>query len=962
KTSTPPDLDSDGIPDSLDPDRDGDDVANDLDAFPDDKDETKDLDGDGIGDNADLDRDGDGVSDQDEAAAGTDPEDASDFPDRLAPELVIEGPEIISVTEDSLELRGSVSDSGSGVDRLELDSDRFPGTRFAVTLQGDLWAASVPLLEGGNLLTLSAYDKAGNRAQLGRTVERVTAASDIGLSIAYPQAGATVQEPSLVVRGVLRSDQPAQRLEVLVNGQAATLTPTAQVTEFNFQSQALTLQPGPNTLVVQAWVEQRSTQRSVLVNYQPAQTSFKPPRFSGLTPANDSQLTSAGFILRGEVQAEAGLERVSLNGRNLPLREVGSQLLDIRETLTMPGGMSSYSVTLVARDLRGQESRETLTWHLDQQAPEILLDQPLVELPAENRVTEQPFALAGTLREVNLASFQINGQDVALQPAGQPGEYRFASQLQLPVGTVTPLLLEARDQAGNQKRLEYAMKLSAEAVIEWVLPTDGTELLNRGEPIPLQVAARIQDLSGQLQPLAVLLSAGGEQLASAALVGDTSLKSATLQIPAQSGSYRLLAVLQNATQQVQAQSSRSIQVVTPEQVPVALERITPDNGAAGIEPNDFITLYFNQAIDRSQLQVSVFETAHGKTYVDLDPLGTSELEAKGYQLVDVARSYEAVPGNLSELPGSQVLAFYPTRDLAYNAEVSVEVRYAGQELQRIRYRTRPLPTFIGGVLLDQLQQPIADVEVRIAELKRSVRTNRDGGFNFGYGDAAERVIRGGRYLLEFNPGQDKASYGSDSQWISVEEGVRNDLGHRQLAQLNSDLPHMPLQGGQQFSALQGELKLDLSNARLQFPNGQQQGDVHVQMLDLGALPYPVEPLAMPYWMYAVQPAGISVEGELSVDLAALKLGDGHEYLPEDGVYVVMVGLDREIGRIIPLGVGQIDALRIRSVGPLAYRNLDLFGFALAGIEAQPVLKAYAEGQLNLRQLHAELARLNQGAQ
>ena len=74
----------------------------------------------------------------------------------------------------------------------------------------------------------------------------------------------------------------------------------------------------------------------------------------------------------------------------------------------------------------------------------------------------------------------------------------------------------------------------------------------------------------------------------------------------------------------------------------------------------------------------------------------------------------------------------------------------------------------------------------------------------------------------------------------------------------------------------------------------------------------------------------------------------------------MVGLDSKIGRIIPLGVGRIESLRIRSVGPLEYRNLDLFGFALAGVEAQPVLKAYAEGQVNLRQLHAELNRLNKG--
>jgi len=265
KTSVPTDLDKDGTPDALDDDRDGDGVANDQDVFPDDATESRDLDGDGIGDNTDPDRDGDGVSNEEEIAVGTNPDDANDFPDRIAPEVSIDGPDFISINEDSLTLRGNVSDSGSGVDRLEFSSARFPGARFAVSVQAAQWTANVPLLEGTNVLTLTAFDKAGNTAQLTRTVERQPLASDIGLSITYPQPGAVLTDAALVVRGLLRSDQPAQRMEVLVNGQAAALSPTAQVAEFNFQSTALNLQPGPNTLSIQAWVEQRSVQRSVLV-------------------------------------------------------------------------------------------------------------------------------------------------------------------------------------------------------------------------------------------------------------------------------------------------------------------------------------------------------------------------------------------------------------------------------------------------------------------------------------------------------------------------------------------------------------------------------------------------------------------------------------------------------------------------------------------------------------------------
>jgi len=117
-------------------------------------------------------------------------------------------------------------------------------------------------------------------------------------------------------------------------------------------------------------------------------------------------------------------------------------------------------------------------------------------------------------------------------------------------------------------------------------------------------------------------------------------------------------------------------------------------------------------------------------------------------------------------------------------------------------------------------------------------------------------------------------------------------------------------------------------------------------------------MAMPFWMYALQPAGVNVRGPINVDIAALKLADSYDYLPENGAYVVMVGLDRTAGRVVPVGAGQIDNLRIRSKGLLEPGNLDLFGFALAGVEAQPVLQAYAEGKMNLRQLQAELYRLS----
>ena len=77
---TEPDLDCDGIVDSIDPDIDGDGILNGNDVFPLNSTESVDTDGDGIGNNADLDDDNDGYSDAEEIAFGSDPLDASSTP------------------------------------------------------------------------------------------------------------------------------------------------------------------------------------------------------------------------------------------------------------------------------------------------------------------------------------------------------------------------------------------------------------------------------------------------------------------------------------------------------------------------------------------------------------------------------------------------------------------------------------------------------------------------------------------------------------------------------------------------------------------------------------------------------------------------------------------------------------------------------------------------------------------
>lgn len=159
-SSTPKDLDKDGIPDSYDLDMDGDGVNNWQDPFPRNAQESADADGDGVGDTQDEDSDGDGFSNAEEKVAGTNPFNKRSFPDSEAPVLdVIDLGE--TTDKKTIEVRGMAFDSGMGMKKIQItneDGDVFPGF-FEYTSH---FKIKVKLSKGENQLQVAAYDKANN--------------------------------------------------------------------------------------------------------------------------------------------------------------------------------------------------------------------------------------------------------------------------------------------------------------------------------------------------------------------------------------------------------------------------------------------------------------------------------------------------------------------------------------------------------------------------------------------------------------------------------------------------------------------------------------------------------------------------------------------------------------------------------------------------------------------------------
>jgi hypothetical protein len=955
--STPADFDGDHLPDALDDDRDGDGVANDQDLYPEDPNESSDMDGDGIGDNSDPDRDGDGFSNEEEAQAGTNPDNGQSYPDQVAPQLTLDGLAERITDAASIELRGGVSDDNSGVAVVTLVSDRYPGIPMAVIVDNGEWSANVPLEIGINLILLTALDQVGNQTQLSLSVERQSGNNPLALVIDYPENDSVVSEPEIVIRGLFRIESPAETLVVMINGTPMPLTATDLNTEFRFQSEPQSLSEGVNQFTLRGEADSYVITQQLSLTYNPEVEAFDEPQIQVLAPLSGSTLPETSFTLAGEVEAPGTLTSLTLNGSPIAFTDLQGGIYAFRETLSFEQGSTQLNLELEARDAQNQVETLQVDYSLDQETPLVTLDRPLSLVPTENSVTEQPYRLQGTIQESNLSSFTVNDQVVALVPGDVAGTYRFDAALQLSPGEALPLRLSAQDQAGNQTMQEYLLRLDTSLTLKLLLPVSGTELVHSGTPIALQVAAEVEGVgAADVRVHAELLDSDGITVANTDLAGEGGVHGGELSVPAQAGNYEVRIALLDSNDQALTTTRRSLSVTDPVDVPLALEQVEPADNQSGVEPNTFISLSFNQPIDTAQLSLSVYETAHGFTYQDLDEPGTSALEAQGYQLVSISRSHEPVPGNLSVLPGDRVIAFYAEREFAYNAEIYVDVSYAGEELYRGLFRTRPLPTFINGTVVDQFGQPVGGITVSLPELGRTTQTNSDGAYAFGYHDRYDQGLPGGRYELRINPGLEEPHFGSLSLWASIQSGRLNTLEVAHLPVLNKDVPFAPVQGRGNLSLLQGALKLDLTQADLLFPDGARSGDLHLQFSDFAQLPYPVGGKYLPHWVYTAQPSGVQVEGAMAVDLAIPSLNHSYSYLPDDGDYVLMLGVDPQARHIVPVGVARIDNYRAVSVGIPHYQVL---GYALMPREAQPQLQAYANGELDLRQLLIALDHLTE---
>ncbi|MBW8184510.1 thrombospondin type 3 repeat-containing protein [Shewanella nanhaiensis] len=846
-----------------------------------------------------------------------------------------------TTSEAQIEVTGQLIDD-SGVEEFIMTSHHFSGTEFGVMLASDSrFSGEVPLEWGENVIDLKATDRLGNISHAQALITRQSERQP-SLEVVSHSDGQTVTSQTLTLNAKVLSSLSLSDMKVWLNETQGSLSDESSG-QFSATFPPVLLDEGENLIIIRVESSAGITQKMIKLYYRP-ELMVTAPEIQILSPTIGAWVNTQNFEIQGFIQSQVR-PSVSINGHQLTayLQDEGRY----RFSYLTKKGETSWSVD--AENEAGTDSL-ALDYQMDLQPPVIQLMSQLSPAPSVNQSVEVPFRIEGVVSDEQAVTLTLNDEVIPLLPSSSSNAYSFSLSYNLPLNEQRGLTLKATDFAGNSTVQEYLVVNRAEASAEIIAPRSGKQFLVDSEQFNLQLVASISNIE-QAPVLKVQIGAGPQEEVAAV----NNLINTTLSMPANSGEHSVTLYAYDQSGALKAKSSRKFTIQKLADVPQSVIKTQPDSLATNIEPNAFISFYFNKAIDSSKLNVKVTETLHGKTYIDETQSGASILEARGETLMQVNRDHESVPGSLATLPGEHSFAFYPERDFGYGAVVKVTINLADEELHRFSFNVRELPTLIDGHIKDNFYTSIPNIKVRLHELNRDEVTTSDSSFSFGYLESGEFNIPGGSYTLELNPDLENPLFGNFIRYINVQQGQRNKLPTIVLSMINKTVPFGNIQSGQGLSLhANGELELDLSQAKVRFANGSQNGNIQFSMQDTTQIGMKIPNSIPTLWVFSGQPQGIKVSGDVALSIKAASLLGSYHYLPDDGKYLVLVGRASESNQLDVVGVAQRQGLWIRSQGQVLLENLDYLGFARVDHTKQEALEEYANGEIELIQLKAEL--------
>ncbi len=801
-------------------------------------------------------------------------------------------------------------------------------------------------------MTVIAIDHSGNQTQASFTIERISVPRIVSVS---PVSGTVSTTDTITISGVVDTVLPASDFVLRINDSQVFTTSTEQSNLYHFDFQNVALDIGPNVFQFDLTSEFGGDERTITLNYTPIGSELIPvPTISQSNPSTGASINQPSFRFGVQAESFAGPLSLTVNGNELLSGSEGLSFYSTSELIDFAGN-DQVMVNVIATDGLGRQTQRQYVFFNDESGPSFAFEEGLTPGVDVIMVDTSVVTISGFVSDANLANMQVNDQPVALAPGGDEDTYRF--QVKVGAGSEQPSLASfvAYDRSGNKTVADFFLLNTSSSSISALLPPNNSEFVSQdNQLIRLQVAARLSNAQSDATPVAYLQSAPQNAIV---LALNNSLASGYLDLPAEASEQTIVFELRDTQGTRITQDSIDVTVTPAQEVAVEVVRLEPANNQEFIEPNAPIEVYFNQEVDLTQLQINVTETLHGKSYVNNDPLGEDFIRSQGHILTDINRDRAPVEGQVSLIPGDAGAVFAPNTNYGYNAELFVDVVYNGESLSRTRFQVRELPTFINGAITDQFGQPLKGITVTIPELNRETITNGDGGFAFGYQEAADRVIDGGSYTLLVNDGFRNRNFGNINTSISVQRNRVNSLERFKLQELDSRIFFANFSSDTNNVLIGGDLEIDMSDpqSRAIFPNSRISGPVHVQFLPQEHLGVQGYRYATANWLYGVQPKGIEIEGDVSLKLKVPMLRGGREYLdPEVFRYVVLLGYSRQGQVVEPIGVGQLTNNAVESRGKVNLSSLDFIGYAQVFPSLAPDLERYANGDISLPQLKAAL--------
>jgi len=268
-----------------------------------------------------------------------------------------------TVATSSIEIKGSVTDSDSGVKYFKIDGN-------TITLDANgAFAHSVTLNQGLNTFQLEASDNNDNIEQRDFKVNYEEAATDSippVISVISPSDNETVNTENINIMGSVFDDSLIAVF--MINGREVALNNN---NEFNFE---LVLAEGSNEVKLYARDEYgNQVNKTINITFNPSASDTTPPVITITSHQNNEKLNDEDIIIKGKVTDTNAVNSFKVNSNIISLSNTGEFSYNTKLQI----GENKFEFEAI--DDSGNKSNMTLTLYLQthqNSGPEIIVISP----------------------------------------------------------------------------------------------------------------------------------------------------------------------------------------------------------------------------------------------------------------------------------------------------------------------------------------------------------------------------------------------------------------------------------------------------------------------------------------------------------------------------------------------------------------------------------------------------------